>query len=113
MFAPVAAWMSKGVAVTSLGEPIEDYKQYDVPQPAPIGQGGFRCKILHVDHFGEKRACRILRGRLGWFVKGLPNSSKFRESVSQITTRTQVMTHIDVYAAFLENNAHPGYGCEN
>ncbi len=67
---------------------------------------------LHVGHFGEKRACRILRGRLGWFVKGLPNSSKFRESVSQITTRTQVMTHIDVYAAFLENNAHPGYGCE-
>jgi len=57
---------------------------------------------LHVGHFGEKRACRMLRGRLGWFVKGLPHSGKFRESASQITTQTQAMTHIDSYAAFLE-----------
>ncbi len=60
---------------------------------------------LHVDHFGEKRACRMLRGRLGWFVKGLPHSGKFRESVSQITTQPQAMTCIDVYAAFLEEHA--------
>ncbi len=53
VFAPVAAWMSKGVAVTSLGEPIEDYKKYDIPQPVPVGQGGFRCKIVYVDHFGN------------------------------------------------------------
>ena len=57
---------------------------------------------LHVGHFGEKRACRMLRGRLGWFVKGLPHSGKFREAVSQITTQTQAMTHIDIYSAFLE-----------
>ncbi|MDM8541510.1 tRNA dihydrouridine synthase DusB [Desulfococcaceae bacterium HSG9] len=59
---------------------------------------------LHIDHFGEKRACYMLRGRLGWFVKGLPHSSKFRESVSQITTQSQAMARIDVYAAFLEEN---------
>ena len=59
---------------------------------------------LHIDHFGEKRACYMLRGRLGWFVKGLPHSSKFRESVSQITTQSQAMERIDVYAAFLEEN---------
>lgn len=53
VFAPVAAWMSKGVSVSSLGEPIEDYRKYDLPQPVAVGQGGMRCKILYVDRFGN------------------------------------------------------------
>ncbi len=53
VFAPVAAWMSKGVSMASFGELIEDYKKYDVPQPTPVGQGGIRCKIVYVDRFGN------------------------------------------------------------
>lgn len=53
VFAPVAAWMSKGVNVASFGEPIEDYKKYDLPQPMSVGQGGIRCKVLYVDRFGN------------------------------------------------------------
>lgn len=53
VFAPVAAWMSKNVSMTSLGEVITDYKKYDLPQPTPVGQGGMRCKILYVDRFGN------------------------------------------------------------
>jgi len=60
---------------------------------------------LHVGHFGEKRACRMLRGRLGWFVKGLPHSGKFRESANRIRTQTQAMACIDAYAAFFEEYA--------
>lgn len=53
VFAPVAAWMSKGVTMASLGEIVTDYKKYDLPQPASIGQGGLRCKIIYADHFGN------------------------------------------------------------
>jgi len=60
---------------------------------------------LHVGHFGEKRACHMLRGRLGWFVKGLPHSGKFRESVSRISTREEAMERINRYAALLEEQA--------
>jgi S-adenosyl-L-methionine hydrolase (adenosine-forming) len=53
VFAPIAAWMSKGVGVASLGETITDYKKYDLPQPISVGPGTFRCKVIYVDRFGN------------------------------------------------------------
>lgn len=53
VFAPVAAWMTKGVGVSSLGEIITDYKKYDLPQPMPVNQNVLRCKIIYVDRFGN------------------------------------------------------------
>lgn len=53
VFAPVAAWMSKGVLVSSFGEPFTEYKKYDLPQPTPVGQGSFRCRIIYADRFGN------------------------------------------------------------
>jgi len=45
-----------------------------------------------ISFLGEKKACRLLRSRLGWFSKGLPNSSRFRESITKIETQKQVQT---------------------
>ena len=45
-----------------------------------------------INFIGEKKACRLLRSRLGWFSKGLPNSSLFRDAITQIETREQVQT---------------------
>jgi nifR3 family TIM-barrel protein len=42
-----------------------------------------------VRHFGEKQACNMMRSRLGWFVKGLRNSSKFRESIKGISSKDE------------------------
>jgi S-adenosylmethionine hydrolase len=53
VFAPVAAWLSKGVNFTSFGEVISDYRKYDIPQPMPGDQGVVRCKILYIDRFGN------------------------------------------------------------
>jgi hypothetical protein len=53
VFAPVAAWMSKGVGMSSFGEVITDYKKYDLPQPVPVNQNVLRCKIIYVDRFGN------------------------------------------------------------
>ncbi len=63
-----------------------------------------RLMELHIDHFGEKRACRMLRGRLGWFVKGLPHGAKFRESLSRIRTQAEAMDCIRKYAAWFEDS---------
>lgn len=53
VFAPVAAWLSKGVSLSSFGELIEDYKKLEPPKPLPVQEGVLKCKILSVDHFGN------------------------------------------------------------
>ncbi len=53
LFAPVAAWMSKGVGIASFGELITDYKRFELPQPLAVQQGVWKCKILYADRFGN------------------------------------------------------------
>ncbi len=38
----------------------------------------------YIDFFGEDIACKMLRGRLSWFIKGLPGCSAFRKKLSSI-----------------------------
>lgn len=54
--------------------------------------------------FGEKVACRMMRSRLGWFAKGLPLSSKFRESIKQIESETDAREQIDRYREWVRNS---------
>ena len=55
-----------------------------------------------VIHKGELPACRMMRSRLGWFVKGLPHSAGFREGLKQIADQAAAETLIDQYQEFLE-----------
>ena len=54
-----------------------------------------------VDYIGELHACRMMRSRLAWFVKGLPNASRFRDSLKSIETHDQAVALIDRYAQTL------------
>lgn len=56
-----------------------------------------------VKYFGEQRAIRMMRSRLGWFVKGLRYSSRFRESIKQISTEKQALCRIQEYRSLLSN----------
>jgi tRNA-dihydrouridine synthase B len=38
---------------------------------------------------GEKRACLMLRSRLGWFVRGMPQAGEFRNAVRRIASHNQ------------------------
>lgn len=51
---------------------------------------------------GEKLACHMMRGRLGWFVKGLPESSRFRESIKSISSENEALELIESYMVILE-----------
>ncbi len=59
--------------------------------------------------FGEKKACRMLRSRLGWFSRGLPASSVFRRAITRIKSRKEAEALINTYrnrlAAARQNSA--------
>lgn len=61
---------------------------------------------LSVKYSGEKSACYMMRSRLGWFVKGLPHSSSFRESVKHISSGDEALELIDAYRHKLMRQEH-------
>jgi nifR3 family TIM-barrel protein len=66
---------------------------------------------LIMEHFrllshslGERRAAKTMRGLLIWYSKGLPQSSRFRGSITQIKDFDTLMDVMDVYFSSLEAN---------
>ena len=55
-----------------------------------------------VRYIGEEHACRMMRSRLCWFVKGLPNSSHFRKSINHISTQAEALQRIEAFKESLE-----------
>ena len=58
---------------------------------------------ISIECFGEKRACRMMRSHLGWFVKGLHHSSRFRESIKKISTEREALSLIGEFKSFLSD----------
>ena len=50
-----------------------------------------------VAYLGEENACYMLRSRLSWFVKGMPHSSRFRESIKHISSEAEAIDIIENY----------------
>jgi len=50
-----------------------------------------------VAYLGEEHACYMMRSRLGWFVKGMPHSSVFRESIKHLSSETEALEIIESY----------------
>lgn len=53
VFAPVAGWLSKGVAPAEFGPEISDYVRLPLPQVEHIGENSLRGAVLKVDKFGN------------------------------------------------------------
>ena len=52
-----------------------------------------------VAYLGEATACRMMRSRLGWFVKGLPHGSRFRAFITRVGTREEALELIESFRA--------------
>jgi S-adenosyl-L-methionine hydrolase (adenosine-forming) len=52
IFAPVAAWLTKGWQTPSMGDEISDYKKFAMPKPK-AAEGGLKGIVLRVDTFGN------------------------------------------------------------
>src|SRR5271167_4363265 len=53
VFAPVAAFLAKGVAPDRFGEEITDYVRFGAPRPKPVDERTLRGVVLKVDRFGN------------------------------------------------------------
>ncbi len=56
-------------------------------------------------YFGEEAACKMMRSRLGWFVKGLPGCSRFRKALSGVETRDEALALINGYEGQLADRS--------
>jgi len=52
IFAPVAAWLSKGSQAAAMGDEITDYKKFSMPRPK-AADGVMKGVVLRVDSFGN------------------------------------------------------------
>jgi S-adenosylmethionine hydrolase len=52
IFAPVAAWLSKGAQTASMGEEITDFKRFTMPRPK-TSDGVSKGVVMRVDAFGN------------------------------------------------------------
>lgn len=53
VFAPVAAWMSKGIDISKFGDPVSDYVTIPVPKPVVTDENRIDGEIIHIDRFGN------------------------------------------------------------
>ncbi len=67
---------------------------YKTPSHDEIFRTMERLTQMYVAYFGEKPACKMLRGRLSWFIKGMPGCSAFRKNLSCINSKNHVMSLI-------------------
>lgn len=67
IFSPVAAHLSIGVPLKSLGTPFDDPVRLELPRPEKV-KGGWRGEVIHIDHFGNV-ASNITLAELGEALK--------------------------------------------
>ena len=53
IFAPVAAWFSKGIESSKFGETIDDYVVLPLPKTKAVGENVFEGEVVHIDGFGN------------------------------------------------------------
>jgi len=53
VFAPVAAWMSKGIDISKFGDRVSDYVTIPVPKPIITDNNHIEGEIIHIDRFGN------------------------------------------------------------
>lgn len=94
-------WIFEGIQAL-----LENRGPYEEPGLDQHFEGMLRYLRSSVKYFGEKHACYMMRSRLGWFVKGLRNSSHFREIIKKISTEQQAVELILGYQKTLADEIH-------
>lgn len=59
--------------------------------------------IAHVALLGERPACKMMRSRLAWYVKGFAGAAAFRSALTGIETMDQALDLIHSYLTELED----------
>ena len=86
IFAPVAGWLSKGVAPNEFGPEISDYVRAPLPQVERVGESSLRGAVVKVDKFGN------LITNIG--ESNVPELFSNRATAANILIAGQTLTHI-------------------
>lgn len=86
IFAPVAGWLSKGVAPSEFGPEISDYVRAPLPQVERVGESSVRGAVVKVDKFGN------LITNIG--ESNAPELFSNRATAVNILIAGQTLTHI-------------------
>lgn len=84
---------------------IEQYVSHGTftdPEPWAIFRTMESLTQGYVSYFGEITACRMLRGRLAWFIRGLPGSAAFRRELSTLESSAHALEMIRNFEAGLK-----------
>ena len=75
-----------------------------LPDPTPAEK--IRIAMLHLDRLsdlkGESVAVREMRKHLAWYLKGLPDSARVKDSIMDLTTRNGVQMILEEYVRNVE-----------
>jgi nifR3 family TIM-barrel protein len=75
-----------------------------LPDPSPGEK--IRIAILHLDRLaslkGENTAVREMRKHLAWYLKGLPDSAIVKNSIMDLTSRSEVVSALEEYVRTVE-----------
>jgi nifR3 family TIM-barrel protein len=70
-----------------------------LPEPSPGEK--IRIAVLHLDRLadlkGENVAVREMRKHLAWYLKGMPDSAIVKNSIMDLTSRSEVVTVLEDY----------------
>ena len=83
---------------------IEQYAAHGTfthPEPRDIFRTMESLTQGYVSYFGEITACRMLRGRLAWFVRGFPGAAAFRKELSSLESSAHAFKMIQDFEANL------------
>jgi hypothetical protein len=53
LFAPVAAWLAKGIPAANFGEEISDYNTIFIPEPKVPTKNALEGEVIYIDRFGN------------------------------------------------------------
>jgi S-adenosylmethionine hydrolase len=53
IFAPVAAWLSRGIESSKFGDPVTDYVSVSVPVPVMPAENVLEGEVIYIDQFGN------------------------------------------------------------
>jgi hypothetical protein len=94
IFAPVAAWLSRGVHASKFGEPVDDYVKISTPKPI-VEDRAISGEVIMFDNYGnvitnitgsdiEKLASNMSAAKFSFFYKDrqLPQMRYYSESSS-------------------------------
>ncbi|WP_035238285.1 tRNA dihydrouridine synthase DusB [Desulfobacter vibrioformis] len=84
---------------------IEQYVAHGTftcPEPRAIFKTMALLTQGYVSYFGEITACRMLRGRLAWFIRGLPGSAAFRRELSTLESSAHALEILRDFEASLK-----------